>query len=76
MGHVTGAKNYKKEVLLVVMNEVLLSSTYKWKQVCTLYKEKSSESEVHDKDDVKCHWIEEMCNKFKKPTSTGNACLG
>ena len=52
MGRSVGAKNYKKEVLLEVVKEVLPSGAYEWERVCTLYKERSGESNLHDKDDV------------------------
>ena len=58
MGRAAGAKNYKKDVLLEVVKEVLPSGAHEWEQVCTLYKERSGESDQHDKDDVKQDWIE------------------
>ncbi len=66
-----GAKNYKKGVLLEVVKEVLPAGAYELEQVADLYKERSGEKEFHAKDDIKCHWVEKLCNKFKKPT--GNA---
>ncbi len=39
MGHVQGAKDYKKEVLLEVVKEVLPTGVYSWEQVCALYKD-------------------------------------
>jgi hypothetical protein len=41
-----------------------------WGYVIHAYKEQSGEITLQDKDDVKRHWTEKMCNKFKK--STGN----
>ena len=74
MGRVQGAKNYKKEVLLEVVKEVLPTGAFSWEQVCALYKERAKEEELRDKDDVKRHWNEKMCNKFMKPTgSAGGA---
>ncbi len=68
MGRAAGAKNYKKKVLLDVVKEILPHGSYAWEQVAVAYKEKSGESELRDKDDVKRHWVERMCNKYKKPT--------
>ena len=73
MGRAAGAKNYKKDVLLEVVKEVLPSGAYEWERVCALYKERSGESDLRDKDDVKRHWIEKMCYKFKKPTGNAGA---
>ena len=56
MGRVQGAKNYKKEVLLEVVKEVLPTSAFSWEQVCALYKERSKEEELRDKDDMIRHW--------------------
>ena len=64
-------KNYKKEVLLEVVKKALPCGTYEWEGVCSLYKERYGESNLHDKDDVKRHWVEKMCNKLNKPM--GNA---
>ena len=53
---------------------MLLTGAYAWEQVTALYKERSSEDNTRDKDDIKQHWVENMCNKFKKPTgSAGGA---
>lgn len=71
MAHARGAKNYKKVVLLEVVKEVLPAGAYEWEQVANLYKERSCESDVRDKDDIKRHWVEKLCNKFKKPTGNG-----
>ena len=74
MGRAAGAKNYKKKILLEVVQDILPNGSYAWEQVAVAYKEKSGESEVRDKADVKRHWVEKMCNKFKKPTGqSGNA---
>ena len=74
MARARGAKNYKKVVLLEVIQEVLPAGAYEWEQVANLYKERSCESDVRDKDDIKHHWVEKLCNKFKKPTgSAGGA---
>ena len=64
-------KNNKKEVLLEVVQKVPPGGTYEWEGVCSLYKERFGESNLHDKDDVKQHWVEKMCNKLNKPM--GNA---
>jgi len=74
MPRARGAKNYKKEVLLEVVKEILHAGAYAWEQVVNLYKERSGENVVCDQDDVKRHWVEKLCNEFKKPTvSAGGA---
>jgi len=74
MARSRGAQNYKKEVLLELVKEILLSGAYTWEQVANLYQERSGEKDLHDKDDLTRHWVEKLCNKFKKPTgSAGGA---
>jgi len=64
-----GAQNNKKEVLLEVMVTFLPNQgSNSWEQVAAAYQEKSCESELRDKEDLKRHWREKCCNKFKKPT--------
>ncbi|KAL7482784.1 LOW QUALITY PROTEIN: hypothetical protein ACHAW6_008448 [Cyclotella cf. meneghiniana] len=66
-----GAKNYKKGVLLEVVKEVLPTRAYEWNKLLTCIKR---DPELHNKDDIKCHWVEKLCNKFKKPSgSAGGA---
>ena len=71
MPHVTGSKNYKKHALSRVVDEVLPTGPYAWQQVANLYKEQSGENTLRDPLDVKRHWTEKLCFKFKKPTSNG-----
>ena len=71
MPRVTGAKNYKKHVLLRVVKEVLPTGSNAWEQVATMYKEQSGEDTMRDPLDVKRHWTEKMCFKFKRPTGNG-----
>jgi len=51
MGHVAGAKNYKKEVLLEVVKEIFPNGAYAWEQVMSAYRDKSGESYLHDNSD-------------------------
>ena len=58
----------KREVLLCVIKTILFTGAYSWEQVANPYNEQSCEDTLHDNDDVKRHWTEKMCNKFKKIT--------
>ena len=58
MGCTAGAKNYKNKILLDVVKEILPNGAFAWEQVAAMYKEKSGESELQDKEDVKRHWVE------------------
>ena len=44
-----------------------------WDRVAAAYQEKSIEAELRDKEDLKRHWREKCCNKFKKPTGRSGA---
>ncbi len=68
MPHKAGSQNYKKEVLLEVVATFLPQGSNSWEQVAAAYKEKSGEGELRDKEDVRRHWREKCCNKFKAPT--------
>ena len=54
-----------------VVKDVLPAGMYEWEQVANLYNERSCVRDICDKDDIKRHWVEKLCNKFNKPT--GNA---
>jgi hypothetical protein len=73
MPRVKGKVNYKKEVLLQVVREVLPSGALGWEEVTRIYQERSSEEERRNGDDVKRHWQEKCCNKFQKPTGATGA---
>jgi hypothetical protein len=64
------AKNYKKEVLFLVIKNILPTGAYSWERVINTYKEQSDEDTVQDKNDIKRHWqhwTEKMFNNFKRP---------
>ena len=68
-----GSQNYKKEVLLEVVATFLPQGSNSWEQVAAAYKEKSGEGEVRGKEDLRRHWGEKCCNKFKTPTDQTGA---
>ena len=38
-----------------------------------MYKERSGKKDPPDKDNMKRHWTDKMCNKFQKPTCKNGA---
>jgi hypothetical protein len=52
-----GKANYKVDLLILVVEE-------------KLYQARSGESLLRDHDNVKRHWTDKCCNKFKKPTGS------
>jgi hypothetical protein len=63
-----GKANYKVDALILVVEELLPNGAQGWQEVEPLYQHHSGELILWDHDDVKQHWIEKCCNKFKKPT--------
>jgi hypothetical protein len=68
MPRAKGQGNYKVDALILVVEELLLNGAQGWEEVAALYQAHSGEMILWDHDDVKWHWIEKCCNKFKNPT--------
>jgi hypothetical protein len=65
-----GKANYKVDLLILVVEEKLPNGAQAWQEVAALYQARSGESLLRDHDDVKRHWTDKCCNKFKKPTGS------
>jgi hypothetical protein len=63
-----GKANYKADLFIKVVEEKLPNGAQAWQEVAALYQHRSGELILHDYEDVKHHWVEKCCNKFKKPT--------
>ena len=68
MPRAKGAANYKNDTLINIIAEILLNGEYGWQVVAIAYHEKSKEGKQHNTDDLKRHWIKNLCNGTKKPT--------
>ena len=64
----TGARNYRNELLIEIVAQVLPNGEYAWQAVALAYQEQSKEESVRDTDDLKRHWVKNLCNNMKKPT--------
>jgi hypothetical protein len=62
--------NYKVDVLIPVVEEKLPNGAHAWQEVAALYQARSGESLLRDHDEIKRHWTDKCCNKFKKPTGS------
>jgi hypothetical protein len=69
MPQVEGKANYKVDALIQVVEEKLPKGAQVWQEVAALYQHHSGELVLWDHDDVKQHWFEKCCNKFREPTS-------
>ncbi len=69
-----GSVNYKNELLIDIVADVLPNGEYDWQTIALAYQEQSKEEILHDSTDMKKHWIKVLCNGMKKPTGgTGEA---
>ena len=60
--------NYKNDVLIRVIGEILPNGEYGWQAVALAYQEETKEETARDTTDLKKHWIQKLCNNMKKPT--------
>lgn len=67
-GRKAGVPNYKKEIFLNVVSDVLPSGANEWQIVAERYQMASGEIIVREGADVKRYFIENCCNNNKKPT--------
>jgi hypothetical protein len=63
-----GAVNYKNDVLIKIVGEILPNGEYGWQAVANAYQVTAKEETVHDTTDLKKHWMRNLCNNMKKPT--------
>jgi hypothetical protein len=68
MARKEGAVNYKNEVLINIVGEILPNGEYGWQAVANAYQEEAKEETIHDTTDLKKHWIKYICNNMKKGT--------
>ncbi len=63
-----GAVNYKNDILINIISEILPNGEYGWQAVSFAYHEQSKEKDPRNTDNLKRHWIKTLCNGTKKPT--------
>ena len=68
MPRTKGAVNYKNEMLINIISEILPNGEYGWQAVSFAYHEQSKEDQARNTDDLKRHWVKNLCNGMKKPT--------
>jgi hypothetical protein len=68
MARTKGSVNYKYDVLINIINELLPNGEVAWEAVCTAYFTQSKEKALRNTTDVMKHWIENLCNNMQKPT--------
>jgi len=68
MPRARGARNYRNDVLIQIIAEILPNGEFGWSAVALAYQEQSQEDEIRNTDDIKRHWMRNLCNNMKKPT--------
>jgi hypothetical protein len=72
-GRSRGVMNYKNEILINIISNLLPNDEYAWQAVATAYHAESGETDICDTSDLKKHWHKVLCNGGKKPTGKPGA---
>jgi hypothetical protein len=67
-GRGRGVPNYKKDVLMNIIADILPTGALAWQRVAERYRISSSENIDRDPADIKIFFIQKLCNNNKKPT--------
>jgi hypothetical protein len=62
-----GSVNYKNEVLIKIVSDILPNGEYRWQAVALAYLNETKEKDARNTNDMKKHWIKNLCNNMKKP---------
>ena len=68
MPRAKGAKNYKNDLLIPIVTEILPNGEYGWSAVALAYQEQAREDDPHNTDNMRRHWVKNLCQNMKKPT--------
>ena len=68
MPRAKGVKNYKNDILIPIITEILPNGEYGWSAVALAYQEQVREDNPHNTDDPRRHWVKNLCQNMKKPT--------
>jgi hypothetical protein len=68
MPRLKSAINYKNDILINIILELLPNGEYGWHAVSFAYHEQSKEKDPRNTDNLKRHWIKILCNGMKKLT--------
>ena len=73
-GRQSGVRNYRNAILIDIIDDVRPIGNNGWELVAQRYLEASGEDDPREVKDLKAHWVNKLCNNFKKPTGrTGEA---
>ena len=68
-----GSVNYKNQLLIPIVSELLSNGDFGWQAVAVAYQEKNKEEFLRESADLKKHWVRILCNGMKKPTGKQGA---
>ncbi len=60
--------NYKNNLLICIVAEILPNGEYGWQAIAAAYQEALKEEAIRETDDLKRHWVKNLCNGMNKPT--------
>jgi hypothetical protein len=63
-----GSVDYKNEVLIKIIGKILPNGEYGWQAVAIAYQSQAKKEALRNSNDLKKHWIRNLCNNMKKPT--------
>ena len=61
MPRAKGAKNYKNDLLIPIIAEILPNGEFCWSAVALAYQEQAQEDDPRNTDDLKRHWMKNLC---------------
>jgi hypothetical protein len=67
MARTKGSVNYKNNLLINIINELLPNGEVAWEAVCTAYLTQLQEKVLRNTTAVRKHWIKNLCNNMQKP---------
>jgi len=67
MPRAKGAKNYKNDLLIPIIAEILPNGEYGWSAVALAYQEQAQEDDPHNTDDLRRQGVKNLCQNMKKP---------
>ncbi len=75
-GHQRGSVNYKNQMLIKILKDILPNGELAWQASAIAYQQASSKEKLRDWDDTKKHWIQNSCNGMKRRMgSTGGVAI-
>jgi hypothetical protein len=66
MPHKKGSVNYKNNLLIDIIEEILPNGKLGWEAIAIPYQGRLNEEAQQDTTDIKKHWMKNLCNGMRK----------